>query len=278
LRTLTFDLLDDCIMAAETGKLQAADAVLSGCRTNRIGPLVEHAMFRARQFPALSTVMEGRISRKLQETIRVGAYGMQGLGSSLAPQEVEFAWGPPDVRQMDSAEWVAFCKRLEFAARRAQLANLVASSFTAAFREIVENSIIHSNRPETVVVGYRWSSSEVEFVVADAGVGALSSLQTCHEYQHLTDHGEALRIALSDGASRFGPSSGHGMGFRPIFVNLLGAHGYLRFRTGDHVFAMSSVQADLTRADLRQRPHYQGFMVSFVYECKAAQTGRIFSA
>jgi hypothetical protein len=37
--------------------------------------------------------------------------------------------------------------------------------------------------------------------------GVLKSLRIGHHYAHLSDHGEALRLALTDGVSRFGPQN-----------------------------------------------------------------------
>jgi hypothetical protein len=49
-----------------------------------------------------------------------------------------------------------------------------------------------------------------EFVVADRGIGVLSSLKQNPEYADLSDAGAALQLAITDGVSRFPSETGHG--------------------------------------------------------------------
>jgi hypothetical protein len=84
----------------------------------------------------------------------------------------------------------------------------------------------------TGFVAFRAIPEAFEFVVADRDIGILNSLKTAAEYAHLTDHGHALRLALSEGCSRHGTAAGRGMGFRPLFIGLANLHAGLRFRSG----------------------------------------------
>ena len=78
----------------------------------------------------------------------------------------------------------------------------------------------------------------------------------------MTDHGRALEAALTDGASRFGRNTGHGNGFRPIFLGLLNLSGDLRFRSGNHALTMQGTSPTLSTAQLAEKPMMDGFFVS----------------
>lgn len=73
-----------------------------------------------------------------------------------------------------------------------------------------------------------------KIIVADRGVGVLSSLKSNPAYAHLNDHGRAIELVLSEGISRYYDEEGHGFGFRPLFVGLANIARNLRFRSGDH--------------------------------------------
>jgi hypothetical protein len=97
-------------------------------------------------------------------------------------------------------------------------------------------------------------------------VGILETLRTCADFAHVTDHGNALMLALADGVSRFGSSTGRGFGFRPIFVGLANIRGFLRFRSGDHALILDGTEPSLTTAKPAQKPMLSGFIVSITCE------------
>jgi hypothetical protein len=109
--------------------------------------------------------------------------------------------------------------------------------------------------------------SSFEFIVCDRGAGVLETLRTCPAYSHLADHGKALILALTDGISRYGPNTGHGFGFRPIFNGLANLKGLLRFRSGDHALTLDGTGPLLTSAKPAQKTAISGFIVSVT--CKA---------
>jgi hypothetical protein len=71
-----------------------------------------------------------------------------------------------------------------------------------------------------------------------------------------------MEAALTEGTSRFGSESGHGYGFRPLFVGLANLKGSLRFRSGDHALLMDGTSPSLTTAQLAQKPPIDGFFAS----------------
>jgi len=135
----------------------------------------------------------------------------------------------------------------------------VSGQLIAAMEELENNIYEHADAPDTGIVVFKADPGVFEFVVADLGIGILHSLQSCSVYDDLNDYGNALMIALSDGASRHGPNSGHGHGFRPIFTGLVNMYGELRFRSGDHALIMDGTSPDLITAKISQKAYIDGF-------------------
>jgi hypothetical protein len=78
----------------------------------------------------------------------------------------------------------------------------------------------------------------------------------------LTDHGEALDLALRDGVSRYGQAAHRGMGFSDLFRGLATINADLRFRSGDHALTIAGPSPDLKQRQLAQKPQLQGFLIS----------------
>lgn len=157
----------------------------------------------------------------------------------------------------------AFLMDAQRAARDvAGLKGTVPGQIVAAMAELEGNIHDHSESATSGKIAFRAAQNMFEFVVADCGVGLLQSLRGCPTYETLSDHGKALEHALQDGVSRYGPQSGHGNGFRPIFVGLTNLNGVLRFRTGDHALLMDGTSPSLTTARLMQKPAIGGFFAS----------------
>jgi hypothetical protein len=86
----------------------------------------------------------------------------------------------------------------------------IAAQFVGVLEEMVSNVYEHSRVPGSGMVAFRAGGDRFEFVVADGGIGVLERLRTFADYSCLTDHGDALRLALTDGVSRFGPDAQRG--------------------------------------------------------------------
>lgn len=132
----------------------------------------------------------------------------------------------------------------------------------AAIGELVGNIVDHSQEVATAVVAFLGRPGSFEFVVADSGIGVLSSLRQSPDYRHLEDEGQALAAMVEPGVSRHDVKLGHGNGFRPIFERLADMHGQLRFRSGDHAMTLDGRFGDRVARQISQRPRLRGFLTA----------------
>lgn len=143
----------------------------------------------------------------------------------------------------------------------------VAAQLVGALGEMQSNIHEHSLAPATGTVAFSSTPGAFEFVVCDRGIGVLKSLQQWPAYADLSDHGQALKMTLSDGVSRFGPDSGRGLGFRPLFTGLANLNGALRFRSGDYALCIEGTNPRSIPAKLGQKPAIQGFLAIICCRC-----------
>ena len=259
---LDFKLLDDLTLAIARKRLDAR-SYLSRAAVSRLGPLAELAILaRAKNYHSMSldclpnSALKEALDRALSKT--GGAGGVHGSSNG---GQFGFIATSRDPAAEDQTEWVAFCRKAQEAAESAGLPKVEAQQLVGALREMEENIQLHSARPDDGMVGYCATTEACEFVIADSGIGVLRSLQSCPDYSDLRDGGTALKIALSDGASRFGRTSGHGYGFHGLFVGLANLSGDLRFRSGDHALTIDGSNLSLLHSRLDQRAYLQGFVI-----------------
>lgn len=247
---LTFDLLDDLLLARERGRLPAMQ-VEPG---DEVGPLVE--LLNAAEglngiawpaAPAVDAVLAAWRTRK-------PAYRLNRCLGAV-----------PATRALHNGEdlhWDAFLLELRKAMRGAGWPAIFAAGTAGALEEMQSNIHEHSGAAQTGVVVYRVTPHQVEWVVADRGIGVLKGFQE-GLYPSLTDSGEALKMALTEGCSRL-VTKGRGNGFRPLFTALSARHGRLRFRSDDQLLTINGDSPVLSRARLDQRAHVPGFTVNVV--------------
>jgi hypothetical protein len=203
------------------------------------------------------------------ELLKAAANNRTTVSSNLQPLSVEFTVFPRANAPLVDPVWVGFRKRFEGAAVAAGFQKRLAQGMTAAFGEMADNVIQHSEDVVSGIAGYRWTREEFEYVVADSGIGVLASLRTCPDYSDIADDGRALSTALTPGESRHGKGSGHGTGFKQVFTSLMNHFGKLRFRSGDFSASLDGQSPGLETAQLAQcPPYYQGFLVSVL--CRTA--------
>ncbi|MGO1078817.1 hypothetical protein [Inquilinus sp. CA228] len=165
-------------------------------------------------------------------------------------------------RETIEQDWVAFAIEAKRAAIGAGLSSDWSSQMIAAMGEFRSNIIEHSGVQDSGIVAFHALPGVFEFVVSDRGVGLLATLREAPEYRKLDDHSEALRLALTDGASRFGFDHGRGYGFRPLFTGLANRQAALRFRTGNASLVIDGASPSLARAQFGRKAHMTGFFIS----------------
>ena len=264
-----FAALDDFAFAGQRGKLPEWTPARMVAR--KLGPVIE-----------LAQLAVGGLLPAPERATWLNLDGIRSLYGALLGGRSH--WVCPDGRRIGflrtsrvppagEAVWTAFGLAAQQGAVAAGFPKRIGAQLAAALGELHSNLYEHSEAPETGLIAFRAGLNRFEFVVADRGIGVLESLRSCEAYAGLDDHGEALRLTLTDGVSRHGPGTDRGHGFRPLFVGLANLNGNLRFRSGDHALVMDGQNPSLVRAQLAQKPPIAGFLVSVVCEAAAA-TGR----
>lgn len=259
---LTFEILDDLVLAHERGRVPPVRLVPGSC----LGSIIELLHFSQEYDDALpySASDETAAIQRAYETRRPVYLHGESTGF-VAARRATYKNG--------DAYWTSFQVAMHKALLAAGFPSLFARGLVGAMDEMQNNIRDHSDAVDTGLIAYRVAADRVEWVVADRGIGVLSSLQS-GAFPSLTDAGEALKVALTDGRSRFGTATGRGYGFRELFKALSARQGSLRFRSDDHALTIAGVSPSLSRARLQQRAHVSGFTVTVVCtKPSAAQQG-----
>ncbi|WP_236519213.1 ATP-binding protein [Sandaracinus amylolyticus] len=175
---------------------------------------------------------------------------------------------PRDGRDMDDHLWTEHRER--FHRSLVHLAGLPARTARAvggAYAEMADNIISHASSdgsPTRSLVGFRVSSTEFEFAVADTGRGIRASLHERPEHRRLINHVDALDAAVRGGATRRAHAAGGG--FNDLHIALADLNAVLRFRTGDAALTLDGRGADRIAARSAS-PMMDGFQLSVVCRC-----------
>lgn len=254
-----FDVGDDLIWQAAQGGLVSRGPIQLK-RSGRIGPVVE-VMFAREMLPAeyrlvtldipFAEFMDDAMSKALisgqRQEDKTGVFPLV-RHDPLAPT---------------SALWDQWALHAENAAVANGFKRSLVSGLIGAMIELQDNVYEHSEAVESGLVAYAASASAFEFVVADAGIGMLESLRKNPEFSGLKDSGHALRVAVSDGASRYDRSTGHGFGMGTLFKALAESAGELRFRSGDHAMTIRGDRPSLTgEVEIVQKAWLAGLIIS----------------
>ena len=236
---LTFALLDSLPASATTEDKSA----IKGATIRRIGPLVELAYLDyPKAIARLSSPNRCAPIGSLQSVLSKSGLSDFQIETSLNAKDFEFIRGFHSEAETEDLRWMTFCKRLENAASSAGHGDSFSKALAGTVEEMTSNIVDHSEHSETGIVGYRWSPSEFEYVVADSGIGVLNSLRKNSYYSGLTDSAQALETAIQEGESSHGHNVGHGFGFRELLNNIANQNSYLRFRSGDHNLVIDGTQ------------------------------------
>jgi len=254
----TFDVADDLLWQAEADRLAGRDRITVG-RSGRIGPLVELAL-AARATPAayaFVTVTPPFFNQVLRglDAGRISGGGARDVAGVFPLVRLDLAG--------DDSQWHQWASHAENAAVASGLARGLVSGLMGALGELQENVFQHSGRPETGLVAYATVNGTFEFVVADAGMGVLARLRENPEFAQLADSGDALRVAISDGASRHGRASGRGYGIGQLFRALAHDWAELRFRSGDHALRLWGDAPSLSgHYEVAQKARLDGLIIT----------------
>ena len=229
-----FAVADDLLREASQGRL-AGHASIVLQKSGRIGPLVEIAL-AATSHPdqyrgvSVNSPFAARLNQALQTRIPFGSGYSDCAGA--------FPLSATNPVNLTGTEWDQWTTHAENIAKTKGVNTHLAAGLIGALIEIQDNVYEHSGAPETGVVAYATTVSSFEFVVADRGIGVLSSLRQNPNYAGVAHAGEALELAITDGVSRFPAETGHGQGFNQLFRALVGHNAELRFRSGDHALTL----------------------------------------
>lgn len=230
----SFENADDLLWQAVSGRLPQAGGIRVR-KSRRIGPLVELAIARRFLPDAYRAVtFDARFVGMVDRALNEGTITGNGINDVAGV----FPLCRHDPQSSDQSLWEQWAKHAENAAAAHNMPRRLVEELLGALGELQDNVYTHSGRIDTGLAAYAVSGDAFEFVVADAGMGVLASLRQNAEFTQLEHSGQALREAISDGASRFGRQSGHGYGISQLFRALAHENGDLRFRSGDHVLTL----------------------------------------
>jgi len=255
-----FSVANDLLQEANRGRLANHHPVALE-KSGRIGPLVEIAL-AALQHPAQyrSVVVNSQFATGLTEALQKRL----PFGSGYQDRAGVFPLGLINpVTADDTLDWDLWTKHAENIATAQGLNRHLIAALLGALVELQDNVYEHSNAPDTGLVAYAVTPTSFEFVVADQGIGVLSSLKQNPKFAEVSDAGLALELAITDGVSRFPAESGRGQGFHQLFRALVGHNAELRFRSDDHALTLHP-GSDITSGAtiLAQVASLSGFSIS----------------
>ncbi|WPZ03952.1 hypothetical protein T8S45_14175 [Blastomonas marina] len=238
----------------------------SGYKVEEIGPLAEFLHHAESDEPSIPTWLDADSLDRF-----FGALSVSGATSHSAGSGRAWLRGS----ELSNEEMITtFQQHAHLSAKKAGFASN--SPFIAgALGELIGNVVDHSNAVETGKALLLAKNGQIELVVSDRGIGALSSLRTCELFESLSSEGEALTKMIEKGVSRFGQDSSHGFGFRPIFEKLANMTGYLRFRSGDYALTLDGRFGDKVSLQLAQKPRLPGFFVNVVCRLEKKRADRV---
>ncbi len=257
--TLGFDVVDDLALVWERRHINPS-IHFSELEVKRLGPVVEFEFLGktwSGQVPTSEWLAQSKLGQVMHRAMGQESPVIERMPGSvlgflrLAANQVD-----------DDFSYVQFGYAAQEAAKLAGITPKASQALVGAIGELKDNVYFHSHCPETGLLGFLGANGDFEFSVADSGIGVLESLREHTDYRGLSNSGEAINVALTDGESRYGRSTGHGQGFRDLFRGLTKLEGELRFRSDDYCLSIGGTSPTLNRAKLRQSARVRGFLAS----------------
>ncbi|MCW5829966.1 MAG: hypothetical protein KIT79_11705 [Deltaproteobacteria bacterium] len=259
-RELDFQTVDDLGHAFSNGRI--ADGEKLEIIVNEIGPWIEYQSM-IRSCAGYEKIADDRIQFSGLTVFRANLLSNDRYWNCGDTKDIGFIISNKNGAVDESDVYrTSFLLDAEHCAVRAGFSRQTAKELIGAIRELEDNIYAHSGKSASGLIAYQRIERHFSFVVRDLGIGILASLRTCPVYQDLVDHGEALRLALETGTSRYGPETGHGFGFRQLWLGLANHQGNLRFRTGNYSLQINDAGPSLKSARLAQKPPISGFLAS----------------
>ena len=255
---LNFSSVDDLALAAERGRLD--DVELPTFSAHDIGPLFELSRLAASGLLPPAREQSWLIRNSLSTMMEAFH---SGISQWVCPRTNRIGYLRTKARY-DTNIWTAFGLATQRSAVGAGFPKPIAAQLTAALGELHNNIYEHSEDVGSGIIAFQARPREFELAVVDGGIGVLQSLRKNPEYAGLADSGDALRLALADGISRFRQKSARGYGFHPLFVGLANMHCTMRFRSGDHALVIDGRNPTLITAQTSQKPKIAGFSISVI--------------
>lgn len=254
---LSFEVLDDLCLGVERDRI--TPEILSSLRITLLSPALEawhqSKLFEKHGLPVgwshsdLTSAMFDDFASKRSRSQLNGSLTGWIIGPELFEPEIN---------------WTGFLMRAKKAAVNAGFDRRTANGITGAFEEFRSNIYEHSRNTGTGYAAFHSTEGNFEMVVADFGEGVLNSLRRNDQYTSLSDHGEALRLAVAEGISRH-TSPDRGNGFRPLLVGLANIASHVRFRSGDHSHEFKRVSEAGINSNTTQRVFLPGFLCAVIF-------------
>ena len=252
--TLTAVNIEGLCFAIERKRVPKSSLIK--CGGEAIGPFLELVHYNSSLDVPVKLSFESQVLSTLYEHL------LSSSQSWMSNDEACAFLRTSDELSPDHLSWTKFGIAAQRAAAKAGFPSKAAAQLVGALGEMYSNIYAHSFSNHTGLVAFRSFPSRFEFVALDSGIGLLESLRMNTEFSRLDDHSTALQTALTEGNSRFGIQTGHGYGFRPIFVGLANLNGDLRFRSGNFALTMNGQQRALPTATIAEKFEIRGFFTS----------------
>lgn len=263
---LTVKLVEEIQDAVRLGR--SVESAVTNLQAATLPALVEYGCLRWASNGAMPPIPESIVQSALGQALMQVPCDL-GLRSTGPPkprlqridtQAVEFhvVEGRAGI---EDTEWAQFEIRFDRSAQSVGFSAKTAHALQGALHEMADNAVIHAQAPVGILVGYAVEDNMAMFSVADVGIGVLASLRSHPAYLQLQLHNDAIRTALRDGTSRFGPNT-RGLGFRQIFKALAAQWGHLRFRSGNGCVTLNGHGLDSDKGEEAFPPELPGFQVT----------------
>lgn len=253
---LDFNLLDELALDIEHECVDVS--TLSRIEVDRLGPAVEVMSLATRwhqgELAKLNWLQKGRFE-PLFFDVRYYRTQMQKTG-------ILTGWITAD-QFADDVLWTGFLMRVSAAIKLGGFDERAKKAIMATFGEFRSNVFEHANVKGAALAVFHANRSEFEIAVADQGQGVLASIRKNQNYKTLTDAGHALKLAVTDGVSRYDdPQRGHG--FTHLFKGLANRFNHIRLRSDDHALEVFRGNEATPRERISQKAGIPGL---FVYAC-----------